>query len=254
MTELATTHEVVSRARWIEARKSLLAKEKELTRKRDELGRQRRELPWELAGTHYRFNGPAGEQTLSDLFEGRNQLITYHFMFGPGWEEGCPGCSFLGDHFDGSLIHLANRDVSFVAVSRAPLAQIEAFQRRMGWKFRWVSSFGSDFNYDYGVSFNKEERVEGKVEYNYTLQEFPADEAPGLSVFCKDSSGAVFHTYSTYGRGLDILLGAYNFIDLTPKGRDEDSLPQPMSWVRHHDRYENASTSSCCHAEGVGQG
>ena len=243
MTALTTNHEVVCRSHWREARTSLLAKEKELTRQRDELSRLRRELPWEPAGNRYIFTGREGDQSLSDLFEGRNQLVIYHFMFGPDWKEGCPSCSLLGDHFDGSLIHLANRDVSFVAVSRAPWPQIEAFQKRMGWRFKWVSSYGNDFNFDYGVSFQKEQRVDGKVEYNYGMQEFPSDEAPGLSVFYKDSAGDIFHTYSTYGRGLDSFIGAYNFLDLTPKGRDEGGLPYPMSWVRHHDRYENAASS-----------
>jgi predicted dithiol-disulfide oxidoreductase (DUF899 family) len=262
MTASETTHEVVTREHWLEARKALLAKEKELTRQRDEVSRLRRELPWEAVEKDYVFEGPNGKETLGDLFGGRSQLITYHFMLGPGWEEGCPSCSFLGDHFDGSLIHLANRDVTFVAVSRAPLPQIEAFQKRMGWRFKWVSSYGNDFNFDYRVSFTKDQRTNGKVDYNYTMQEFPSDEAPGLSVFYKDGSGTVFHTYSTYGRGLDIFLGAYNFLDVTPKGRDEDGLAHSMSWVRHHDRYDKgyfvdpkapyvppAVTSSCCHAE-----
>jgi predicted dithiol-disulfide oxidoreductase (DUF899 family) len=249
MTEVSTKHEVVCKAHWVEARISLLAKEKELTRQRDELSRLRRELPWEPAANRYIFTGRNGDQSLSDLFEGRSQLVAYHFMFGPDWKEGCPSCSLLGDHFDGSLIHLANRDVTFAAVSRAPWPQIEAFQKRMGWHFNWVSSHGSDFNFDYGVSFEKEHKVDGKVAYNYTMQNFPSDEAPGVSVFYKESSGEIFHTYSTYGRGLDIFMGAYNFLDLTPKGRDEDGLAFPSAWVRHHDRYENAP-SSCCHGDG----
>jgi len=174
-------------------------------------------------------------------------LIVYHFMLGAGWAEGCPSCSFLGDHFDGMTVHLANRDVTFVVVSRAPFAEIQAFQKRMGWKFKWVSSFGTDFNFDYHVSFTKEQMAAGQVEYNYDKREFPSEEAPGASVFAKDDSGQVFHTYSTYGRGLDIMLGAYNFLDMTPKGRDEDGLDFTMSWVRHHDRYSQAyEEASCC--------
>jgi predicted dithiol-disulfide oxidoreductase (DUF899 family) len=170
--------------------------------------------------------------TLADLFAGRSQLVVYHFMFGPEWNEGCPSCSFVSDHFDGALAHLAARDVTLVVVSRAPLAKIEAFKKRMGWRFRWVSSYGGDFNADFHVSFTKEE-----VDYNYTLQEFPSAEAPGLSVFHKEVGG-VFHTYSTYGRGLDALIGAYTILDLVPKGRDEDGLGFAMEWVRYHDRYE----------------
>jgi predicted dithiol-disulfide oxidoreductase (DUF899 family) len=230
-------HEVVSREKWITSRKELLQKEKEFTRLRDELSRQRRQLPWEKVEKEYVFDGPNGKETLSDLFDGRSQLIIYHFMFGPGWEQGCPSCSFLADHFDGSLVHLANRDVTLVVVSRAPLEQIEAFKKRMGWRFKWVSSFGSDFNHDYHVSFTKEETAKGKISYNYSEVEFPTEEAPGASVFYKNNSGDVFHTYSTYARGLDILVGAYNFLDFAPKGRDEDGLAFTMAWVRHHDRY-----------------
>src|SRR5580692_9865266 len=213
---------VVAPAEWVEARKEFLAKEKEFTRLRDELSRQRRELPWEKVEKSYVFEGPNGKETLADLFDGRSQLIVYHFMFGPDWKEGCPSCSYLGDHFDGAIIHLANRDTTLVVVSRAPLAQIEAFKKRMGWKFKWVSSFASDFNYDYHVSFTAAELAEGKVYYNYSMTEFPVAEGPGASVFARDTAGAVFHTYSSYGRGLDILLGAYNFLDMTPKGRDEE--------------------------------
>ena len=240
MTAIEAKHEVVSSTRWMEARQALLAKEKEFTRQRDQLSRQRRELPWESVGKNYVFNGSSGEQTLGDLFEGRNQLIVYHFMLGPDWKEGCPGCSFVSDHFDGSLAHLANRGVTFVAISRAPLPQIEVFQKRMGWQFKWVSSSGSDFNFDYGVSFPEADPK--------------ADEAPGLSVFYKEASGAIFHTYSTYARGLEPLIGAYTLLDFTPKGRNEDGIIPPMSWVRHRDRYENVPAvkpASCCHAETV---
>jgi predicted dithiol-disulfide oxidoreductase (DUF899 family) len=231
------TKKVVSPTEWLAARKEHLAKEKEFTRLRDELSRQRRELPWEKVEKPYAFDGPKGKETLASLFEKHSQLIVYHFMLGPGWKEGCQSCSFLADHFDGAAIHLANRDVTLAVVSRAPLAEIEAFQKRMGWRFKWVSSFGSDFNYDYHVSFTKDELSKDKVYYNYDMRQFPSEEAPGASVFYKDGSGGVFHTYSSYGRGLDILLGTYNFLDMAPKGRDEDGLAFSMSWVRHHDRY-----------------
>jgi predicted dithiol-disulfide oxidoreductase (DUF899 family) len=254
---------VVSEAEWISERKKLLAKEKEFSRQRDELSRLRREMPWEKVEKKYEFEGPNGKESLADLFGGRHQLIVYHFMFGPGWSEGCPSCSFLGDHFDGSTIHLANRDTTLVVVSRAPLAQIAAFKKRMGWKFKWVSSFGSDFNYDYHVSFTKDQLAKGKVDYNYDMTQFPAEEAPGASVFYKEENGNVFHTYSTYARGLDIFLGAYNFLDITPKGRDEAGLAHSMAWVRHHDRYSEGyvvdptqsyippkiSDESCCSKE-----
>jgi predicted dithiol-disulfide oxidoreductase (DUF899 family) len=237
-SETATKkHRVVSREEWLVARKAHLEKEKEFTRQRDELSRERRELPWVRVEKNYLFDSPNGKKTLTDLFEGRSQLIIYHFMFGPGWVEGCPSCSFLSDHIDGTLVHLNARDVSLVVVSRAPLPQIEAFKKRMGWRFNWVSSYGNDFNYDYHVSFKPEELAKGKIYYNYELQKFGAEEAPGASVFYQDSSGSVFHTYSEYGRGGDILLGTYNFLDLTPKGRDEDDLAFTMAWVRHHDRY-----------------
>jgi len=196
------------------------------------------------------FDGPKGKETLADLFHGRSQLIVYHFMFGPGWKEGCPSCSFLADNFDGTRIHLDQRDVAFAVVSRASLAEIEVFKKRMGWRFKWVSSFGSEFNFDYGVSFAKNETGDGKRPYNYGTIDFPAEEGPGLSVFYKDENGEIFHTYSTYGRGLDILLNAYNFLDLTPKGRDEGGMvPHPMAWVRHHDRYEGGEAAACCSGE-----
>jgi predicted dithiol-disulfide oxidoreductase (DUF899 family) len=237
MTKTETEHPVVSRDKWLAARKDLLAKEKEFTRQRDALSAERRKLPWVQVGKEYVFDTPSGKKTLADLFGGKSQLIVYHFMFGPGWEEGCPSCSLLADHFDGSVVHLAQRDVTFQVVSRAPLPQIEAFKKRMGWRFPWASSYGSDFNRDYHVSFPKDERTTPQVYYNYGMQEFPSDEGPGLSVFYKDENGGVFHTYSSYGRGLDILIGAYNFLDLAPKGRDEDGLKFTMAWVRHHDKY-----------------
>jgi predicted dithiol-disulfide oxidoreductase (DUF899 family) len=222
---------------WLTARKDLLAKEKEFTRLRDELSRQRRQLPWEKVEKKYVFDGPSGKETFADLFGKRSQLVIYHFMLGPGWSEGCPSCSYLADHFDSTTIHLANRDVTLAVVSRAPIAEIEAFKKRMGWKFKWVSSFGSDFNYDYHVSFTPEERATGKVTYNYTQMQFPSEEGPGLSVFAKDANGDIFHTYSSYGRGLDIFVGTYNFLDHVPKGRDEEGLKHSMAWVRHHDKY-----------------
>jgi len=229
---------VVSPAEWLAARKELLAKEKEFTRLRDELSRQRREMPWEKVEKPYVFEGANGKETLAELFDGRSQLIVYHFMMGPGWKEGCPSCSYLSDSFDGATIHLAHRDTSFAVISRAMLAEIQAFQKRMGWKFKWVSSFGTDFNYDFQVSQTAEEKAGGKAYYNYTQQEFPSEERPGLSVFFQ-RDGQVFHTYSTYARGLDILVPTYNLLDLTAKGRDEDGLPHTMAWVRHHDRYDD---------------
>jgi len=241
-------HTVVSQDQWLAARKALLAKEKEFTRARDALSAERRALPWVKVDKNYVFDGPAGKQTLADLFEGRSQLIVYHFMLGPGWKDGCPSCSFLADHFDGAAIHLAQRDVTLVVVSRAPLAEIEAYQKRMGWKFKWVSSFGTDFNHDFHVSFTPEEMANEAV-YNYAKGKIPAEELPGLSAFIKDDLGTVFHTYSTYARGLDILVGAYNFLDFAPKGRDEEQLPWTMAWVRRHDEYETASpkmASACC--------
>jgi len=239
-------HNIVSRQQWTEARKAFLAEEKEFTRARDRLSAERRALPWVKVDKAYVFDTPGGKKTLAELFDGRSQLIVYHFMLGPGWEEGCPSCSYLADHFDGANIHLAQRDVTFVAISRAPLAEIEAFKRRMGWHFPWASSFANDFNFDFHVSF-AEDAVGKDGDYNYERQEIVSDEMPGASVFYKDETGTVFHTYSAYARGLDILLGAYNFLDLTPKGRDEAELPWTMAWVRHHDRYESAKPShSCC--------
>jgi predicted dithiol-disulfide oxidoreductase (DUF899 family) len=230
-------HRVVSQEDWLAARRQLLRKEKEFTRLRDQLSAERRELPWLMVEKEYVFDTPDGKQTLADLFDGRSQLMVYHFMFGPGWEQGCPSCSFLSDHIDGVNWHLPHRDVTLVAVSRAPLSEIEAFKQRMGWRFKWVSSYGNDFNRDYHVSFTPDEMAQGEVYYNYGMTEFPSEEAPGISVFYKDPSGAVFHTYSAYARGLDMLVGAYNYLDLAPKGRDEAALPWTMAWVRHHDRY-----------------
>ena len=230
---------VVAPAEWLAARKELLKKEKEFSLLRDQPSRMRREMPWEKVQKQYVFEGPRGKEMLTDLFDGRSQLIVYHFMFGPGWKEGCPSCSFLADSFDGSVVHLAHRDTTFVAISRATLPEIEAFKKRMGWKFKWVSSSGTDFNFDYQASASKDEIAKGKVYYNYELTEFPSEERPGASIFYKNKAGEIFHTYSTYARGLDMLLTAYNYLDLTPKGRDEDGLKHSMAWVRHHDRYDD---------------
>jgi predicted dithiol-disulfide oxidoreductase (DUF899 family) len=230
-------HSIVSQEKWLQLRKELLSKEKELTRLRDRLNAERRELPWVPVEKNYLFDAPGGKVSLKELFAGRSQLVIYHFMFGPDWNEGCPSCSFVSDHIDGALPHLAARDATMVMVSRAPLAKIEAFKKRMGWRFTWVSSYGSDFNSDFRVSFTKDEMAQGKVNYNYAMQEFPSEEAPGISVFYKDAGGDVFHTYSSYGRGLEQLVGTYMILDMVPKGRDEDKLGFTMEWVRHHDRY-----------------
>jgi predicted dithiol-disulfide oxidoreductase (DUF899 family) len=233
-----TGHQVVSKEQWLEARRALLAKEKELTRQHDQLARERRELPWVAVEKNYFFDAPRGKVKLADLFGDHSQLLIYHFMFGPEWKEGCPSCSLVVDHLDGAVPHLSARDVSLMMVSRAPLAKIEAFKQRMGWRFPWVSSFGSDFNYDFHASFGPEQKKNGEVDYNYTMQQFPSDEAPGASVFHKEpSTGQIYHTYSTYGRGLDAFIGTYTLLDLVPKGRDEDQLGFDMEWVRHHDRY-----------------
>ena len=228
---------IVSYSDWIAARREHLKKEREFTHLRDELSRERRELPWEKVEKEYAFEGPKGKETLAGLFEGRGQLVVYHFMFGPGWKEGCPSCSYIADTFDGIAMHLAQRDVTLLAISRATLAEIEPFQKRMRWRFKWVSSSGSDFNFDYQVSLAPGANRDEQSYYNYEMTKFPSDERPGLSVFAKNAAGEVFHTYSTYARGLDILLGAYNVLDMTPKGRNESGLPRPMAWVRHHDRY-----------------
>jgi predicted dithiol-disulfide oxidoreductase (DUF899 family) len=229
-------HPVVSREEWLSQRTALLAKEKDFTRLRDELSRQRRELPWVRVDKPYVFDGPKGKETLADLFENRSQLVVYHFMFSPQADEGCPSCSFWADNFNGIGVHLRQRDVSFVAISRAPLAKIEPFKKRMGWSFQWVSSGQNDFNYDYQVSFTPGE-VSSEAVYNYAKRKVWED-LPGVSVFFKDRSGTVFRTYSSYARGIDLLNAAYNYLDLVPKGRDEDGLPHTQAWVRYHDRYE----------------
>jgi predicted dithiol-disulfide oxidoreductase (DUF899 family) len=232
------THEIVSRDQWLAARRKLLAREKELMRQNDQLAAERRALPWVEVGKTYVFDGPGGRETLADLFGGRSQLIVYHFMFAPGQKEGCVGCSFVADHIDGAAPHVNARNISLVVCSRAPLAEIEAFRQRMGWRFKWVSSYGSDFNGDFHVSFTRDDLARGPTYYNFEKRTSQTEgEAPGLSVFYKDATGAIFHTYSAYARGLEVLDGAYHFIDLAPKGRDEERLPFPGSWWRHHDRY-----------------
>jgi predicted dithiol-disulfide oxidoreductase (DUF899 family) len=228
---------IVSRDEWLAAREKLLAREKQLTHERDAVAAERRQLPWVKVEKNYVFDSLGGKRTLADLFDGKSQLIIYHFMFGPEWNEGCPSCSFNMDHTDGALVHLAQRDVSFAAISRAPLSKIEAFKKRMGWRFIWVSSYETDFNYDFRASFTQDEMAKGRVDYNFDLVEFPSVEAPGISVFYKDNSGSIFHTYSAYARGTENVVNTYNYLDLVPKGRDEDRLPFTMSWVRHHDRY-----------------
>ena len=235
-TGLMEDREIVSEADWLVARKDLLTREKEFSRQRDALSAARHSLPWVKIDKKYVFDGPKGKETLAELFDGRSQLIVYHFMLGPGWGEGCKSCSYLADHFDGANRHLPHRDVTFVVISRAPLSEIGAYQKRMGWRFKWLSSHDNEFNFDYHVSFTKEEEKANKVYYNYGTGEFMSDELPGLSVFYKDENGDIFHTYSTYARGLDILVGAYNFLDLVPKGRDENP-DSTMDWVRRHDEY-----------------
>jgi len=243
MSATVVSHKVVSQAEWLEVRKALLAEEKALTRQRDAVSQKRRELPWVKVEKEYVFDTPNGKKTLADLFDGRGQLVIYHFMFGPGWGEGCPRCSMGADHFDRSVVHLAQRDVTLMAVSRAPLAEIAAFKKRMGWNFTWVSSYDSEFNYDYRVSFTKEEMASGKFNYNYSMIGFPTEEATGTSVFYKEGND-VFHTYSSYARAAEGMLGTYHFLDLVPKGRDEEKFGRDaMAWVRHHDRYTNNQPS-----------
>lgn len=241
-------HPVVPQDQWVAQRKALLEREKELTRLRDQVAAERRALPWVRVEKDYVFDTQEGRRSLADLFEGRRQLMVQHFMLGPGWEAGCPSCSYMADHTDGMLIHLANRDVTFVAVSRAPLAEIARFRERMGWRFNWVSSHGGSFNHDFHVSFTQQERATGSVHYNFRVQDFTPEEMPGISVFWKDDAGVVYRTYSTYGRGVEAMMGTYNMLDLAPKGRDERDVPNKMEWVRHHDRYGNPpkADGACC--------
>ncbi len=241
-----TDKKIVSQDEWVRARKELLKKEKEFSRLQDDLSRQRRALPWVKVEKEYIFQGPKGKESLKDLFGDRSQLLTYHFMLPPTWEAGCHGCSFVMDNLPANRAHLEHKDLKFVAVSRTTIEHIEKFKKRMGWDFKWVSSYGSDFNYDYQVSFTPEELAKGQVYYNYDQTEHPTDEAPGLSVFYKDTDGSIYHTYSTYARGLDVLLGTYHYLDLTPKGRDEEGA---MNWVKLHDEYEGKPTEKdCCHS------
>ena len=232
-----TDHRIVSRQQWLAERKALLGREKELTHLGDQIARERRALPWVRMDKDYVFDTPQGRRSLADLFDGHRQLLVQHFMLAPGWEQGCKSCSYMADHTDPTLVHLAQRDTAFVAVSLAPLAEIERFRQRMGWKFPWVSSHGTDFNRDFHVSFTADAMANGTVDYNCGTKPHGA-ELPGVSVFWKDDAGEVFHTYSTYGRGVEVMMHTYNLLDLTPKGRDEDGLDFTMAWVRHHDRYE----------------
>jgi predicted dithiol-disulfide oxidoreductase (DUF899 family) len=233
-----TAHRIVSPEEWNAQRNALLAKEKELTHARDALAEARRALPWERVEKRYVFDGPAGEETLSDLFDGRSQLVVYHFMFDPEWKEGCKSCSWWADNFERNVIHLAHRDVTMLAISRGPIDALLAFQRRMGWTFPWVSSGRSDFNFDYHVSF---EPGQGDGTYNYRPKTFGGSELPGISVFYKDDDGTIYHTYSAYARGIDIVNAGYQILDLVPKGRDEEGLSFSMSWLRHRDTYDAAS-------------
>ena len=231
-------HPVVSHEEWILSRKALLAKEKEFTRLRDELSQQRRDLPWERVEKAYVFDGPDGKETLADLFAGKSQLIVHHFMLGPGWDAGCPSCSFWADNYNGIGIHLENRDISLLAISRAPLASLEAYKQRMGWSFKWVSSFETDFNFDFSASFTPEEVANGTAFWNYRWQKPGSTEVVGFSAFYKEPDGQIFHTYSCYQRGVDMINGAYHFMDLAPKGRDEADQRPTMAWLRRHDEYE----------------
>ena len=246
-------HPVAAQADWLVQRKQLLAREKEMTHLRDQLAADRRALPWVRLDKTYTFDTPAGPRTLAQLFDGRRQLMVQHFMLAPGWEQGCKSCSFMADHLVGAKIHLEHRDLTVLLVSRAPLAEIERFRQRMGWDLAWVSAHDSDFNRDFNVSFFPETRVDGEVDYNYGRVKFPQDEAPGISFFWRDDAGDVFHTYSTYGRGVEAMMGTYQLLDLAPRGRGEDGDAYGMEWVRHHDRYEPApaaAPASCCATHG----
>ncbi|HEX5154877.1 MAG TPA: thioredoxin family protein [Parafilimonas sp.] len=257
-----TKHKVVTPQEWLHARKQLLQKEKELTHLYDSVRAERLKLPWTEVTKNYVFDGPNGKETLADLFEGRSQLIVQHFMFGPGWKEGCVGCSFGADHAQAALVHLNNHDVSYVAVSRAPIEEIESFKKRMGWTFKWVSSFNNDFNFDFHVSFRPEDIVDDEVFYNYQKIPFLSEELSGDSAFYKDEHGNIFHTYSTYARGGESKLTTYMLLDIAPKGRNEGGPGNLTNWVRHHDKYNaggyvsntgryvaESNNGSCCHAE-----
>jgi predicted dithiol-disulfide oxidoreductase (DUF899 family) len=240
---------LVSPEEWVATRKALLAKEKEFTHGQEQLAAERRALPWVKVAKNYVFDTPDGPKALGALFDGRSQLVVQHFMLAPGWKDGCVGCSFGADHIEGTLLHLGHHDVSFVAVSRAPLDEIEAYKKRMGWHFRWVSSGHTDFNYDYHVSFTPEQLASGKVYYNYEMIDGGIEELPGLSVFYRDDDGAIFHTYSSYARGSENLITSYMVLDLTPEGRNENGPHHNlMDWVKRHDEYGNApnASASCC--------
>jgi predicted dithiol-disulfide oxidoreductase (DUF899 family) len=239
-------HQIVSREEWIAARKAHLVHEKEYTRARDRLSAERRALPWVKVDKSYLFDGPDGVQTLADLFAGRSQLVVQHFMFAPDWTEGCKSCSFWADGFERMIPHLAARDTTLVAISRAALPKLEAFKARMGWTFGWVSSAAGDFNYDYGVAFTPEEIQQGTTAYNFGTAGFGIEDAPGISVFFRDDAGNVFHTYSCFARGLDMMNAAYHYLDLTPMGRHEEGLPYPMDWVRLRDQYRPAAAAAAC--------
>jgi len=238
-------HKVVTQKQWLAARKRLLTQEKKFSRARDQLNRERRSLPWVKMEKEYFFDSPEGKVTLAELFCGQSQLIVYHFMFGPGWKEGCEHCSFWADHYDSANLHLGQRDATLVVVSRAPLEEIQPFKKRMGWRFRWVSSNQNDFNFDFHVSFTPEQIRSGKLFHNYTISKMDIDEREGVSAFYKDGNGQVYHTYSSYARGIDLLNTTYNFLDLTAKGRDENP-DQTQDWVRYHDEYKAVSPASRC--------
>ncbi len=238
---------VVSPEKWLAARRELLREEKEFTQLQDKINARRRALPWVKIEKPYTFESLGSRVSLADLFDGRSQLIIQHFMFGAGWEEGCKACSFMTDHFNPTAVHLAARDVSFAAISHAPLEEILPFKQRMGWNINWVSSHGTSFNHDFHVYFTPEEMAKGKVYYNYGMVEAPFEELPGISVFARDVAGAVYHTYSTYGRGVEIIMGTYPLLDLVPKGRDENELENGMAWIRHHDRYNQAPDVAAAH-------
>src|SRR5579859_1506814 len=238
-------HKVVSEKEWVKARKQLLVKEKKFSKARDELNKQRRALPWVKIEKEYVFDGPNGKETLADLFGNKSQLIVYHFMFGPGWGDGCPHCSFWADHFDSVNPHLGQRDTAFAVISRAPWKEIEPFKKRMGWKFKWVSSHKTDFNFDFNVSFKPEELKRGKAVYNFAPLNMDIDEREGVSAFYRDKNGDIYRTYSAYARGIDLMNTTYNFLDLTAKGRDENP-ESPQDWVRYHDEYKCESSACCC--------
>jgi predicted dithiol-disulfide oxidoreductase (DUF899 family) len=248
-----TKHQIVSREDWVAARKWLLEREKEMTRLRDRLSAERRALPWVKIEKQYVFDTPAGRKTLADLFDGRSQLFVQHFMFAPDWEEGCVGCSFMADHVDGADMHLRHHDLTYVAIARAPLAKLETYRKRMGWRFMFASSHGSDFNYDFQVSFTREDLAKGKVEYNYAMTDASIEELPGVSVFFKDENGDIYHTYSSYGRGTEEVMGAYMLLDMTPKGRNETVNGNLMDWVKRHDEYAQSDEApACCHSARAG--